>query len=247
MGLSPDPLRVLQLHPVAERVVRIRDIDFQDVSPSINQCYQTTFPSRLRVTGVSLSDLVLVVKLSCRYGRQSTLSVLEYLHASADPNPILEVDQGDADVRREAVVTEHLAFEFAETDRFCHGDPPLVPSERRQKHCWLNNKLCRRGHSKLSALELDYEAVVGRNIWILIMAPGHRRQPVPGIERARGEAPSQRSDRKSGSSAARSVERWPCPSQETMMRFNAQGHRFYCGVDLHTRTSFVSTGRRRPR
>jgi hypothetical protein len=121
MRLSPDPLRVLQLHPVAERVVRVCEIDLQDIPPCINQRYQTAFPSLLGVTGVSLSHLVLVVKLSCRYGRQSTLSVLEYLHPSADPNPMLEVDQGDANVRREAVVTEHLAFEFAETDRFCHG------------------------------------------------------------------------------------------------------------------------------
>jgi hypothetical protein len=34
---------------------------------------------------------------------------------------MLELDQGDTDVRRQAIVTEHLAFEFAETDRFCHG------------------------------------------------------------------------------------------------------------------------------
>src|SRR5262245_32378510 len=51
---------------------------------------------------------------------------------------------------------------------------------------------------------LPRKAVVGPicwNGWILIMAPGDMRKPVPGIGRVRGEAPVQRGERKSGSSA----------------------------------------------
>src|SRR5262249_55799374 len=71
-------------------------------------------------------------------------------------------------------------------------------------------------------------AAVSLSRWILIMAPGNGRKPVPGIERTRGEAPAQRGDRKSGSSIPRSAGLRPPPIAGGYDALLHGHQRFYC-------------------
>src|SRR5262245_58630631 len=74
--------------------------------------------------------------------------------------------------------------------------------------------------------------------WILIMASVGRAGAVPGRPRSRLAPASSwyRFRRSACCSATNGRARADPPPEVMTMRFYTQQHRFYCGVDLHTRT-----------
>src|SRR5947209_4587667 len=82
---------------------------------------------------MGLTDLVLVIGLARRQGRQRAFLVFERFESCARFDLILELDEGDPNVGRQAFVAEDLALLIPEPDGVWHGVPSFVQATIRRR------------------------------------------------------------------------------------------------------------------
>jgi hypothetical protein len=113
-------LRILKLHPIAERVVGIREVNLQDITTGIHESHKPTLARWARIPGMSMANLIFVVLLSGCQLRKAAATVFEFRQTPSALNLLLKLNEGNADVGRKVAVAEQPTLQLAETRCLCH-------------------------------------------------------------------------------------------------------------------------------